>query len=104
SVAAPHKAAPSVPRVRAAGAVILGKTVTTEGACFDPPPTRNPWNLGRTPGGSSSGSAAAVATHMGMAALGQETGGSIVRPAALCGVSGLKPGFGELSMDGIAPL
>jgi aspartyl-tRNA(Asn)/glutamyl-tRNA(Gln) amidotransferase subunit A len=93
-----------VATLRKAGAILLGKTVTTEWACFDPPPTRNPWNLGRTPGGSSSGSAAAVATDMCMAALGTQTGGSIVRPAAFCGVSGLKPGFGELSMDGIAPL
>jgi aspartyl-tRNA(Asn)/glutamyl-tRNA(Gln) amidotransferase subunit A len=93
-----------VASLRKAGAILLGKTVTTEWACFDPPPTRNPWNLNRTPGGSSSGSAAAVATEMCMAALGTQTGGSIVRPAAFCGVSGLKPGFGELSMDGIAPL
>lgn len=93
-----------VATLRKAGAILLGKTVTTEWACFDPPPTRNPWNLNRTPGGSSSGSAAAVATEMCMAALGTQTGGSIIRPAAFCGVSGLKPGFGELSMDGIAPL
>src|SRR3954447_3644898 len=93
-----------VAALRKAGAIILGKTVTTEWACFDPPPTRNPWNLDHTPGGSSSGSAAAVATEMCMAALGTQTVGSIIRPAAFCGVSGLKPGFGELSMDGIAPL
>jgi Asp-tRNA(Asn)/Glu-tRNA(Gln) amidotransferase A subunit family amidase len=93
-----------VASLRKAGAILLGKTVTTEWACFDPPPTRNPWNLNRTPGGSSSGSAAAVATEMCMAALGTQTGGSIIRPAAFCGVAGLKPGFGELPMDGIAPL
>ncbi len=96
--------APVVASLRKAGAIILGKTVTTEWACFDPPPTRNPWNLNHTPGGSSSGSAAAVATEMCMAALGTQTGGSIIRPASFCGVSGLKPGFGELSMNGIAPL
>jgi Asp-tRNA(Asn)/Glu-tRNA(Gln) amidotransferase A subunit family amidase len=93
-----------VAALRKAGAIILGKTVTTEWACFDPPPTRNPWNLDHTPGGSSSGSAAAVATEMCLAAIGTQTGGSIVRPAAFCGVAGLKPGFGELPMEGIAPL
>jgi aspartyl-tRNA(Asn)/glutamyl-tRNA(Gln) amidotransferase subunit A len=93
-----------VASLRKTGAILLGKTVTTEWACFDPPPTRNPWNLNHTPGGSSSGSAAAVATDMCMAALGTQTGGSIIRPAAYCGVSGLKPGFGELPMEGIAPL
>src|SRR6476661_2462189 len=90
--------------LKKSGAILLGKTVTTEWACFDPPPTRNPWNLERTPGGSSSGSAAAVATDMCMAALGTQTGGSIIRPAAFCGVTGLKPGFGELPLEGIAPL
>jgi Asp-tRNA(Asn)/Glu-tRNA(Gln) amidotransferase A subunit family amidase len=93
-----------VAALRQAGAIILGKTVTTEWACFDPPPTRNPWNLEHTPGGSSSGSAAAVACEMCLAALGTQTGGSIIRPAAFCGVSGLKAGFGDLPMDGIAPL
>ena len=93
-----------VTALRNAGAIILGKTVTTEWACFDPPPTRNPWNLEHTPGGSSSGSAAAVAADMCLAALGTQTGGSIIRPAAYCGVTGLKPGYGELPMDGIAPL
>lgn len=99
-----QKDAPVVASLRKSGAILLGKTVTTEWACFDPPPTRNPWNLEHTPGGSSSGSAAAVATEMCMAALGTQTGGSIIRPAAFCGVGGLKPGFGELPMDGIAPL
>jgi aspartyl-tRNA(Asn)/glutamyl-tRNA(Gln) amidotransferase subunit A len=93
-----------VASLKKAGAIILGKTVTTEWACFDPPPTRNPWNRDRTPGGSSSGSAAALAADMCLAALGTQTGGSIIRPAAYCGVCGLKPGFGELSMEGIAPL
>jgi Asp-tRNA(Asn)/Glu-tRNA(Gln) amidotransferase A subunit family amidase len=93
-----------VARLRKAGAIILGKTTTTEWACFDPPPTRNPWNLSRTPGGSSSGSAAAVALEMCLAALGTQTGGSIIRPAAYCGVSGLKPGHGDISLDGVVPL
>lgn len=93
-----------VQRLRAAGAILLGKTVTTQFASFDPPPTRNPWNPTRTPGGSSSGSAAAVATQMCMAAIGSQTGGSIIRPAAYCGVAGFKPTFGAASLDGIEPL
>ena len=96
--------APVVARLKKAGAIILGKTVTTEWAGFDPPITRNPWNLAHTPGGSSSGSAAAVALEMCHAALGTQTGGSIIRPAAYCGIAGLKPGHGDISMDGIAPL
>ncbi len=94
----------AVARLRAAGAVILGKTVTTPYASFDPPPTRNPWNLERTPGGSSSGSAAAVATGMCLAALGSQTGGSITRPAAYCGVAGCKPTYGLVSVRGVFPL
>lgn len=93
-----------VSRLRRAGAIILGKTVTTEFASFDPPPTCNPWNLERTPGGSSSGSAAAVATQMCLAAIGSQTGGSIVRPASFCGVVGLKPTYGAVSLSGIEPL
>ena len=93
-----------VSRLRAAGAIILGKTVTTEFACFDPSPTRNPWNLEHTPGGSSSGSAAAVATEMCFAAIGSQTGGSITRPAAYCGVAGLKPTFGRVDMSGVIPV
>jgi aspartyl-tRNA(Asn)/glutamyl-tRNA(Gln) amidotransferase subunit A len=99
-----EKDAPIVAKLRKAGAIILGKTVTTEWACFDPPPTRNPWNLNHTPGGSSSGSAAAVAMEMCMAALGTQTGGSIIRPAAYCGVCGLKPTFGVFDMEGIVPV
>lgn len=98
------KDAPLVTRLRAAGAVILGKTVTTEWASFDPPPTRNPWNLERTPGGSSSGSAAAVALRMCLGALGSQTGGSITRPASFCGVAGLKPTWGRLPAEGLVPL
>ena len=93
-----------VRRLREAGAIILGKTVTTEFACFDPSPTRNPWNLAHTPGGSSSGSAAAVASGMCFAAVGTQTGGSIIRPAAYCGVCGLKPAFGEMDRDGVIPV
>lgn len=96
--------APIVARLRAAGAVILGKTVTTQFASFDPPMTRNPWNVERTPGGSSSGSAAAVAAGMCLAALGSQTGGSITRPASFCGVAGCKPTFGRVPLDGIVPL
>ncbi len=98
------KDAAVVAALRKAGAIILGKTVTTEWASFDPPKACNPWNPDCTPGGSSSGSAAAVATEMCLAAIGTQTGGSILRPAAFCGLSGLKPGYGELPMDGIAPL
>ena len=96
--------AAAVGRLRAAGAVILGKTVTTELACFDPPPTRNPWDPARTPGGSSSGSAVAVATGMCLAAVGSQTGGSIMRPAAYCGVCGLKPTFGRVDLKGVVPV
>lgn len=93
-----------VARLRAAGAVFLGKTVTTEFASFDPPPTRNPFNYERTPGGSSSGSAAAVATGMCLGAIGSQTGGSITRPASYCGVAGCKPTYGRVPLTGIVPL
>jgi aspartyl-tRNA(Asn)/glutamyl-tRNA(Gln) amidotransferase subunit A len=95
--------APLVARLREAGAIILGKTVTTQFAWIDPPPTLNPWNLERTPGGSSSGSAAAVALGMCLGALGSQTGGSITRPASFCGVCGFKPTFGALTAEGIVP-
>ncbi len=90
-------------RLRDAGAIIVGKTVTTPYAFFDPPLTRNPWNLDRTPGGSSSGSAAAVATGMCLGALGSQTGGSVTRPASFCGIVGYKPTFGLLSRTGMFP-
>lgn len=93
-----------VSRLRDAGAVILGKTVTTEFACFSPPPTRNPWNAAHTPGGSSSGSAAALAVGMCYGAIGSQTGGSITRPASYCGVAGCKPTFGRLSRAGVVPM
>jgi Asp-tRNA(Asn)/Glu-tRNA(Gln) amidotransferase A subunit family amidase len=96
--------APAVARLRAAGAIILGKTVTTEFAYRDPAPTRNPWNHEHTPGGSSSGSAAAVAIRMVPCALGSQTVGSILRPAAYCGVVGLKGPHGLVPVDGIVPL
>ncbi len=93
-----------VERLRQAGAVIVGKTVTTAYASFDPPVTRNPWNLDLTPGGSSSGSAAAVACGMCLGALATQTGGSIIRPASYCGVYSLKPTHGRVSVDGVLPL
>src|SRR5207244_2611992 len=93
-----------VRKVREAGAVFVGKTVTTAYASFDPPPTRNPWNLQRTPGGSSSGSAAAVACGMCLGGLASQTGGSITRPASYCGVCGLKPTYGRISVEGVVLL
>lgn len=90
--------------LRAAGAVVVGKTVTTEFACFDPGPTRNPHDLARTPGGSSSGSAAAVAAGHVPLALGTQTAGSVVRPASFCGVAGLAVARGTLPTAGVAPL
>jgi Asp-tRNA(Asn)/Glu-tRNA(Gln) amidotransferase A subunit family amidase len=86
---------------RAAGAIIVGKTVTTEFATFHPGPTRNPRNLQHTPGGSSSGSAAAVADWHVPLAFGSQTAGSIVRPAAFCGVVGYKPTFGMVTRVGV---
>jgi Asp-tRNA(Asn)/Glu-tRNA(Gln) amidotransferase A subunit family amidase len=93
-----------VHRLRQAGAVILGKTVTTAFASFDPSITRNPWNRERTPGGSSSGSAAALACGMCLGALASQTGGSITRPAAYCGVCSIKPSYNRVSADGVLPL
>ncbi len=93
-----------VARLRAAGAVILGKTVPTAFAYKDPAPTRNPWSAARTPGGSSSGSAAAVGARQVPAAIGTQTVGSILRPAAFCGVVGLKGGYGDVPLDGVVPL
>ena len=93
-----------VSELRAAGALVLGKTVTTEFAYFEPGPTRNPHDLHHTPGGSSSGSAAAVAAGIFPLALGTQTIGSIIRPAAFCGVVGFKPSFGRIPLDGVLPL
>jgi Asp-tRNA(Asn)/Glu-tRNA(Gln) amidotransferase A subunit family amidase len=95
---------PAVAQLRQAGAVFVGKTVTTAYAAFDPPVTKNPWNVDRTPGGSSSGSAAAVACGMVPAALATQTGGSITRPASFCGVYGLKPTYSRVSLNGVVPL
>jgi Asp-tRNA(Asn)/Glu-tRNA(Gln) amidotransferase A subunit family amidase len=94
---------PAVARLRDAGAVLMGKTVTVAYAAFDPPVTKNPWDPNRTPGGSSSGSAAAVACGMCLGALGSQTGGSITRPASYCGVYGLKPTYGRISLAGVVP-
>jgi amidase len=99
----PREDASCVARLRAAGAVILGKTVTTELAFFHPGKTRNPHDPSRTPGGSSSGSAAAVAARLVPAALGSQTAGSIIRPASYCGIVGFKPTFGVVPLDGVSP-
>ena len=96
--------ATAVMRLRTAGAILLGKCHTTEFATYDPAPTRNPWNLSCTPGGSSAGSAAAVAARMVPLALGTQTIGSNVRPAAYCGLVGLKPTFGRISTRGVMAL
>ncbi len=96
--------AESVTRLKKAGALILGKTVTTEFAYFTPGPTRNPHNLEHTPGGSSSGSAAGVGAELCPLALGTQTIGSVIRPAAFCGVVGLKPTYERISRDGVIPL
>jgi len=90
-----------VGRLRAAGAVILGKTATTECAYLAPTGTRNPFDPERTPGGSSSGSAAAVASGMVPFAVGTQTGGSVIRPASFCGVVGFKPTFGLIGRSGV---
>ena len=96
--------ATSVAKIKEAGGIILGKAVTTEFATSDPSPTRNPWNPEHTPGGSSSGSSAAVAARMVPAALGSQTGGSTCRPAAYNGIVGLKPTYGRISRYGVAPV
>src|SRR5437667_92652 len=100
----PEYDASAVARLKSAGAILLGKLHTTEFATTDPAPTRNPWNLACTPGGSSSGSAAAVAARMVPLALGTQTIGSNVRPASYCGLVGLKPTFGRISTRGVMPL
>ncbi len=90
-----------VTQLKQAGALIVGKTVTTEFAYFEPGPTRNPHQLDHTPGGSSSGSAAAVAAGLAHVALGTQTVGSVIRPAAYCGIVGYKPSFGRVSATGL---
>ncbi len=100
----PRQDALCVAALRGAGAVILGKTVTTELAFYAPGETRNPHDPSRTPGGSSSGSAAAVAAGMVPGALGSQTAGSLIRPASYCGVVGYKPSHGLVPLTGVAPL
>jgi Asp-tRNA(Asn)/Glu-tRNA(Gln) amidotransferase A subunit family amidase len=100
----PHADALCVTRMRAAGAVLLGKLVTTEYALYTPNGTRHPQNPAHTPGGSSSGTAAAVADRMVPIAFGNQTAGSLIRPAAFCGVYGLKPTHGTVDCSGILPL
>jgi Asp-tRNA(Asn)/Glu-tRNA(Gln) amidotransferase A subunit family amidase len=100
----PRDDATAVTMLRAAGAVIFGKTVTTEFATYTPGKTRNPHDPGRTPGGSSSGSAAAVASGMVPLALGSQTNGSVIRPASFCGVYGFKPTHGLIPRGGVLQL
>lgn len=100
----PTRDATVVRTLREAGALITGKTVTTEFALFSPGATRNPRDLQRTPGGSSSGSAAAVAAGMLPVALGTQTAGSVIRPASFCGIVGFKPTFGAIDRDGVFPI
>lgn len=100
----PEYDAGAVRRLKEAGAIILGKVQTTEFAALAPSPTHNPWNLEHTPGGSSSGSAAAVAVAMCPGALGSQTYGSTIRPAAYCGCVGFKPTYGRISASGIFAL
>lgn len=100
----PQDNAACLVRLEDAGAYVQGKTVSTEFATQHPGATRNPWDPNRTPGGSSSGSAAAVASGFTCAALGTQTRGSIVRPAAYCGVVGYKPSIGLISTDGVLAL
>jgi Asp-tRNA(Asn)/Glu-tRNA(Gln) amidotransferase A subunit family amidase len=99
----PEKSATMVVRAESEGAFIFGKTVTAELAYFTPGPTRNPWNPAHTPGGSSMGSAAAVAAGMLPLAFGTQTNGSVIRPAAFCGCVGFKPGEATLATAGIQP-
>lgn len=98
-----HEAA-SASLLKQAGALVLGKTVTTEFAYFSPGPTRNPHNLDHTPGGSSSGSAAAVAAGLSPLATGTQTIGSITRPASFCGIVGYKPSYDRIDRMGVIPL
>ena len=93
-----------VARLRESGAIILGKLATTPFAFRDPAETRNPWNTAYSPGGSSAGSGAAVADRMCLAALGTQTGGSVLRPASFNGIVGFKPTHGSISTEGVIPL
>ncbi|MBT5458317.1 MAG: amidase, partial [Rhodospirillaceae bacterium] len=97
----PDRDAACVAAIRAGGGIIMGKTVTTEFATFKPGKTVNPHNITHTPGGSSSGTAAAVADFMVPAGFGTQTSGSVIRPASFCGVCGFKPSFGAVSREGV---
>lgn len=97
----PERDATVVRRLDRGGALLMGKTVTTEFALFEPGPTTNPMDPAHTPGGSSSGSAAATADRMVAAAIGTQTAGSVIRPAAFCGVVGFKPSFGSIDRAGL---
>ncbi len=99
----PDRSAAAVVALERAGAIVIGKTVTTELAFYHPGPTTNPHDPTRTPGGSSMGSAAAVAAGIVPGAIGSQTNGSVIRPAAFCGVVGVKPTYGRLSLDGVMP-
>jgi aspartyl-tRNA(Asn)/glutamyl-tRNA(Gln) amidotransferase subunit A len=100
----PEETAVTIGLLQDAGAVILGKTVTTEFACLDPSHTKNPWNPAHTPGGSSSGSAVAVAAGMCPLAMGSQTVGSVLRPSSYNGIVGFKPTYGRVSRRGVVPV
>ena len=100
----PEQDAAVLTSLKQAGAIMMGKTVTTEFACLDPSPTLNPWNPAHTPGGSSSGSAVSVASGMCPVALGSQTVGSVLRPASYNGVVGLKPTYGRVSRHNVVPV
>lgn len=100
----PNKSSQIVSQIKTQGGLIFGKTVTTEFAWKHPSKTRNPWNKAHTPGGSSSGSAAAVASGMVPIAIGSQTLGSTIRPASYCGVIGFKPSYNKFSVEGFSPL
>ncbi|PKB71170.1 MAG: hypothetical protein BZY87_06780 [SAR202 cluster bacterium Io17-Chloro-G6] len=100
----PDDTAVTINLLQDAGAIMLGKTVTTEFACLDPSHTKNPWNPAHTPGGSSSGSAVSVAARMCPVAMGSQTVGSVLRPASYNGIVGLKPTYGRVSRRGVVPV
>ena len=100
----PGETAVTIDLLQKAGAIMLGKTVTTEFACLDPSHTKNPWNPAHTPGGSSSGSAVSVAARMCPIAMGSQTVGSVLRPASYNGITGLKPTYGRVSRRGVVPV
>jgi aspartyl-tRNA(Asn)/glutamyl-tRNA(Gln) amidotransferase subunit A len=100
----PDETAVTIELLQNAGAIMLGKTVTTEFACLDPSHTKNPWNSAHTPGGSSSGSAVSVAARMCPVAMGSQTVGSVLRPASYNGIVGLKPTYGRVSRRGVVPV